>query len=151
MPAPCVDVRGRRGAPDPARHKGYAELRRPGPVRVGRCNAAEFRDAGLAECVRIVKPVGPLPVTEADRSASFEDAERFIGRDYTPPRFLDGLNIATFRTWIAGHSIDLDDARDLASRIDLVDKDASRIAGLPILMISGRRPSEVTERPVADS
>lgn len=33
----------------------------------------------------------------------------------------------------------------------LVDKDVSRIAGLPILMISGQRPSAAAERPLADS
>jgi hypothetical protein len=34
----------------------------------------------------------------------------------------------------------LDDARDLASRMELVDKDVSRIPELPLLMISGRKP-----------
>jgi ubiquinone/menaquinone biosynthesis C-methylase UbiE len=97
------------------------------------------QDAGLAECLRVVKPGGPLLVTDADRSATFEDSENLIA-NYSTPRFLGGPNLAFFRTWIAGRSLDLDDARDLASRIKLVDKDVSRIPGLPLLMISGRRP-----------
>lgn len=40
---------------------------------------------------------------------------------------------------------DLDDVRHLARRTDFVDKDVCRIAGMPILMISGLRPSAVAE------
>ena len=83
------------------------------------------REAGLAECVRVLKPGGPLLITEADRSTSFEDAERFIA-NYTTSRSLRGISLAIFRTWIAGRSVDLEDARDLAGRIDLVDKEACR-------------------------
>jgi ubiquinone/menaquinone biosynthesis C-methylase UbiE len=97
------------------------------------------QDAGLAECLRVLKPGGPLLVTEADRSATFEDCQRFVA-NYASPRFLGGPNLAFFRTWIAGRSIDLDDLRDLASRIDLVDKDVSRIPEFPLLMLSGRQP-----------
>ena len=111
-----------------------------GVISYGSIKHWASQDAGLAECFRVLKPGGPLLVTEADRSTSFEDAERLIA-NYATPRFLGGLNLAFFRTWIAGRSLDLDDARDLASRIELVDKDVCRIAGLPLLMISGRRPS----------
>lgn len=97
------------------------------------------QDAGLAECLRVLKPGGPLLVTDADRSATFEDSQNLIA-NYATPRFLGGPNLAFFRTWIAGRSLDLDDARDLASRIKLVDKDVSRIPELPLLMISGRKP-----------
>jgi SAM-dependent methyltransferase len=90
--------------------------------------------AGLAECIRVLEPGGPLLVTDADRSATFEDSQNLVA-NYTTPRFLGGPNLAFFRTWIAGRSLDLDDARDLASRIDLVDKDVSRIEGLPLLML----------------
>jgi hypothetical protein len=82
--------------------------------------------------------------------SSNPEAERFF-ENYTTPRILGGVNLAIFRTWIAGRSIDLDDARDLVSRIDRVDKGLSRIAGIPILMISGRRPSAAPEGPAMDS
>jgi ubiquinone/menaquinone biosynthesis C-methylase UbiE len=97
------------------------------------------RDAGLAECLRVLKPGGPFLVTDADRSATFEDCQSFIA-NYASPRFLSGPNLAFFRTWIAGRSLDLDDLRDLASRIDLLDKDVSRIPNFPLLMLSGRKP-----------
>ncbi|HET6732324.1 class I SAM-dependent methyltransferase [Mycobacterium sp.] len=128
----------------------FADHSFDGVISYGSIKHWPSRDTGLAECVRVLKPGGPLLITEADRSTSFEDAERFI-ENYTTPRFLGGANLAIFRTWIAGRSIDLDDARDLASRIDLVDKDVSRIAGMPILMISGRRPSRAPEVPAMDS
>lgn len=117
----------------------FADRTFDGVISYGSIKHWTSRDAGLAECIRVLKSGGPLLITEADRSTSFEDAERFI-ENYTTPRFLGGLNLAIFRTWIAGRSIDLDDARDLASRIDLVDKDVCRIEGMPILMISGLRP-----------
>jgi ubiquinone/menaquinone biosynthesis C-methylase UbiE len=117
----------------------FADSTFDGVISYGSIKHWTSRDAGLAECIRVLKPGGSLLITEADRGTSFEDAERFI-ENYTTPRFLGGLNLAIFRTWIAGRSIDLDDARDLASRIDLLDKDVRRIAGMPILMISGRRP-----------
>ena len=104
------------------------------------------RDAGLAECVRVLKPGGPLLITDADRSATFEDAENFVAM-YPTPRILRGANLAIFRTWIAGRSIDLDDARTLASQLELVDKDVSRIPGAPILMISGRRAAGAPDSP----
>lgn len=93
---------------------------------------------GMGECIRVLKRGGPLLVTEADRSATFEDAERFI-TFYKAPRFLDRVNLAIFRTWIAGRAIDLDDGRTLADRPDLVDVTVSRIPGSPIMMIAGRR------------
>jgi ubiquinone/menaquinone biosynthesis C-methylase UbiE len=97
------------------------------------------RDIGLAECLRVLKPAGPLLVTDADRSATFEDCQSFIA-NYSTPGFLGGPNLAFFRTWIAGRSLDLDDLRDLASRVELADKDVSRIPDFPLLMLSGRKP-----------
>lgn len=110
-----------------------------GVISYGSIKHWTSQDAGLAECLRVLKPGGPLLITDADRSATFEDSQSFIA-NYTSPRLLRAPNLALFRTWIAGRSLDLDDARDLASRIVLVDKDVSRIKGFPLLMIAGRRP-----------
>jgi ubiquinone/menaquinone biosynthesis C-methylase UbiE len=112
-----------------------------GVISYGSIKHWTSQEVGLAECLRVLKPGGPLLVTEADRSATFEDAANFIAH-YKMPHFLDGLNLAIFRTWIAGRSIDLDEGRALASRLDLVDAEVSRIPGAPILLISGRRTPE---------
>ncbi|MCV7148424.1 class I SAM-dependent methyltransferase [Mycobacterium riyadhense] len=112
-----------------------------GVISYGSIKHWTSRETGLAECFRVLKPGGPLLVTDADRSAIFEDAQEFVGR-YAMPRFLRGVNLAIFRTWIAGRSIDLADARDLVDCVDLIDKDASRIVNSPLIMISGRRAPE---------
>jgi ubiquinone/menaquinone biosynthesis C-methylase UbiE len=119
----------------------FADRTFDGVISYGSIKHWPSRDAGLAECVRVLKPGGPLLVTDADRSTTFEDAEKFVSL-YPMPRFLRGLNLAIFHTWIAGRSIDLEDARTLASRLSLVDKDARRIDNFPLIMIAGRRTPE---------
>ncbi|CAN5537656.1 hypothetical protein BH10ACT9_BH10ACT9_50980 [soil metagenome] len=97
------------------------------------------RQLGLAECVRVLKPGGPLLVTDADRSATFDDSAEFV-RNYKFPRIFDTIQLAVFRTWIAGRSIDLDEGRELAAGVpDLVDVEVARVPDSPIMMIAGRR------------
>lgn len=86
----------------------------------------------------VLKPGGPLLITDTDRSATSDDAAKFVSY-YKMPRFLDGLHLTILRTWISGRSIDLDEGRELASQVDLVDVDVSRIPDAPIMLISGHR------------
>lgn len=116
----------------------FADSTFDGVISFGSIKHWTSRAGGLAECVRVLKPGGPLLVTEADRSATFEDTQTFVAH-YKTPRVFRGPLLAYFRTWIAGQSIDLDDARALAAGVDLVDREVSRIRDAPILMISGRR------------
>ena len=51
----------------------------------------------------------------------------------------DSISSPPFRTFIAGQSIDLDDARALAANLDLNPCDVGRIDGTPGLAISGRK------------
>ena len=90
--------------------------------------------------MRVLKPGGPLLITDADRSTSFEDAEKFV-ENYKAPRILGAVNLAIFHTWIAGRSISLDEARDLAGGLELDDATVARITDMPLVMISGRRPA----------
>ncbi|TFV60021.1 class I SAM-dependent methyltransferase [Mycobacterium sp. PS03-16] len=112
-----------------------------GVISYGSVKHWTSQEKGMAECVRVLKPGGPLLVTDADRSATFDDAKDFISH-YKMPRFLDGPNLALFRTWIAGRSIDLDDARALAASVHLDEVDVRRIPDSPLVMIAGRRPAE---------
>ncbi|WP_068158192.1 class I SAM-dependent methyltransferase [Rhodococcus phenolicus] len=109
-----------------------------GVISYGSIKHWSSRETGLTECMRVLKPAGPLLITDADRSTSFDDAERFI-ENYRTPRLLGGINLAIFHTWIAGRSISLEEARDLADPLDLVDEEVSRIPGMPLVMISGRK------------
>ncbi len=93
---------------------------------------------GLAECVRILRPSGRLLVVEADRSCRLEDAREFVSR-WKLPRLSRPLYLALFRTWVAGRSLDLDEARALAADLPLVGLEVQRIPRTPALAISGRR------------
>ncbi|ETT26103.1 methyltransferase type 11 [Rhodococcus aetherivorans] len=124
----------------------FADQTFDGVISYGSIKHWSSREAGLAECMRVLKPAGPLLITDADRSTSFDDAKKFI-ENYKMPRFLRGINLAIFHTWIAGRSIGLEDARDLANRLDLVDENVARITGMPLVMISGRKAGRPTSEP----
>ncbi|BAH51936.1 class I SAM-dependent methyltransferase [Rhodococcus opacus] len=118
----------------------FADQTFDGVISYGSIKHWSSREAGLAECVRVLKPGGPLLITDADRSTSFEDAEKFV-ENYKAPRILGAVNLAIFHTWIAGRSISLDEARDLAGGLELDDATVARITDMPLVMISGRRPA----------
>ncbi|KUI36745.1 class I SAM-dependent methyltransferase [Mycobacterium sp. GA-2829] len=125
-----------------ATNLAFADRTFDGVISYGSVKHWTSRETGMAECVRVLKPGGPLLVTDADRSATFEDSSNFI-KHYKFPRIFDGPNLAVFRTWIAGRSIDLDDARALAEGVaDLVDVEVGRIPDSPLVMIAGRRTPE---------
>lgn len=91
---------------------------------------------GLAECVRVTRQGGVLAVGEVDRGCTFADSRRFVDQ-WKGPRFIRPLAHALFRTWVAGHSFDLDDARALMREVPLIRSDVRRIAGTPALLMLG--------------
>lgn len=93
---------------------------------------------GLAECARVLVPGGKLVVVEADRGCRFEDAAEFVGR-FRLPGALKPLALAGFRTWVAGQSLDVDEARALLDALPLEQRRAERIAGTPGLLLTGVR------------
>ncbi|CAM4241727.1 Demethylrebeccamycin-D-glucose O-methyltransferase [Mycobacterium basiliense] len=126
----------------------FGDCRFDGVISYGSIKHWTSREAGLAECLRVLKPEGPLLIVEVDRSMTFDTAYTFVSQ-YRAPRLLHGPILAMFRTWVAGRSIDLDDARTIADGLDLINKDARRIPDSPLLLISGRRtPAQVGGSPV---
>ncbi len=93
---------------------------------------------GLAECVRVLRPGGQLVVVEADRGCRFNDARAFVSR-WRVPKAMRPVNLALFRTFVAGRSIDLEEARSLMAELPLTSWEVSRIRGTPALLMRGRR------------
>lgn len=97
-------------------------------------------DRGVSECLRVLKPGGPFLLTDADRSATWDDTTTFV-RNWNSPAMMFNVNLGIFRTWVAGRSLDVDDVRAVAAPLALDDKDVGRVKGSPLVYISGRRPS----------
>ena len=93
---------------------------------------------GLSECARVVRPGGQLVVVEADRGCRVEDAQSFISR-WRFPAITRPINLALFRTLVAGRSLDLDDARALTSNLPLARWEVVRLEGTPAILMRGER------------
>jgi hypothetical protein len=53
------------------------------------------------------------------------------------PSLLRPLGVVLYRTWVAGRSVDLDEARALCEGLPLDDIEVERIEGVPALAIEG--------------
>jgi SAM-dependent methyltransferase len=91
---------------------------------------------GLCECVRVLRPGGRLLVTEADRGCRFEDAAAFVRR-WRLPRAVFPLNLALFRTWVAGQAFDLGEFEAFAAALPLDERHARRVEGTPGIVLEG--------------
>lgn len=94
---------------------------------------------GLSECVRVLAPGGRLVIVEADRGCTLDDANQLVS-GLKMPRTLLPFALALFRTWVAGRSLDLDEARALLAREPLEEREVSRLDGTPALLMTGRAP-----------
>jgi ubiquinone/menaquinone biosynthesis C-methylase UbiE len=97
-------------------------------------------EAGALECWRVLRPGGPLLITDAERGARWDDCVEFV-KHYNAPKFMFKWNLALFRTWVAGRSLDLDDVRRVAALLELDDKQLGRIEHSALFQISGIRPA----------
>jgi SAM-dependent methyltransferase len=93
---------------------------------------------GLGECVRVLKPGGRLLVIEVDRGCRYDEAADFVGR-WRLPRLLRTPNLLLFRLWVAGRSLDLLEARELATGLPLEEWRVERIEETPAFMLEGRK------------
>ena len=90
---------------------------------------------GVAEMVRVARPGGQIVVVEADRACHLRDAARFV-KMVGVPRPLAPLALAGFRTWVAGQSLTVDEARALFSGLPVKDARVESVPGAPTFLMS---------------
>ena len=95
-------------------------------------------ERGLNECVRVLKSSGKLYVVEIDRGCRYQDARSFVDQCQIP-RLLRSWTLQQFRTFVAGQSLDLDDAREIMSSLPLISASVGRMHGTPGLVMQGVR------------
>ena len=95
------------------------------------------RAQGITECIRVLKPTGGLSIVEVDRGCSNHTSRNFIA-DWPTPRLTRPLALAMFRTWVAGPSVDLEDARQLVAPLDDPKLTVERLETTPMLVIRRR-------------
>jgi len=93
---------------------------------------------GVSECIRVLRPGGQLIIAEIDRGCSFQDAFHFI-QQWRIPGFSRPIFLAFFRTWVAGQSIDLDEAKQLMTHFSLSQCQIQKISNTPALLIQGQK------------
>jgi len=109
-----------------------------GVLSVGCLKHWPDRPGGMREIVRVLRPGAPYLVLELDRGCRLEEARSFIG-GLGVPRAVRPIVLALFRTYVAGASVDLDDARALLAGLPGASGAARRVDGLPGLILEGRR------------
>jgi ubiquinone/menaquinone biosynthesis C-methylase UbiE len=95
----------------------------------------------LAEMIRVLRPGGLLLILELDRGCSLADARDFMVR-CRYPRFLQWPAVVVFRTFVAGQSIDLEEARELIHTHPLDEIVVQRISPEPLLQLAGRKKTD---------
>ena len=93
---------------------------------------------GVGEMLRVLRPGGLFVVVELDRDCSLADARRFIAR-WRLPRPARAAWLPIFRRFIAGGSINLEQARTLIADRPFEEVTVRRIPGEPALEIIGRK------------
>ena len=107
-------------------------------VSIGSLKHWPDRSAGIAECMRVLRRGGRFFITETDRSAHHHSVQRFV-RDLGIPTPLRPLALMAFRTYVAGQSLDLLEARDLVSNLTCVRATVARALENGGLILSGTR------------
>lgn len=93
---------------------------------------------GIQECLRVLKPGGRLLIAEVDRACKLSDVEKFVTRWKIPAPLRVGA-VAMFRTWVAGNSLDVPEARALAAASGLQGWQVETVAGTPAWLLQGNK------------
>ncbi len=93
---------------------------------------------GVTEMLRVLRPGGLFAVVELDRGCGLEEARRYMSR-WRLPRPARAAWLPIFRTYIAGGSIDLEQARELVAEQPFGEVTVQRIPGEPGLEIIGHK------------
>jgi SAM-dependent methyltransferase len=96
------------------------------------------RERGLHECARVLRIGGRLWVMEGDRGCRLEDVQALIAT-WNVPSPLRPLAVSFFRNVVAGHSLDVDEARAMLSKVTTLEGSVERGVGLPVWVIAGTR------------
>ncbi len=93
---------------------------------------------GVTEMVRVTRPGGTLMIVEADRGCRLDDAHTFV-RHWSIPALMRPVALAMFRTWVAGRSLSIDDARALLTDLPVTDATVEPLHGTPAFIIRATR------------
>lgn len=95
-------------------------------------------DAGLRECVRVLKPGGWLLIAEADRACRLDDVRTFIGRTRFPS-FLKPMWLPIFRTFVAGQSFVAEEIEERFWRLPVHDVRIEYLPKTPAFALIARK------------
>lgn len=93
---------------------------------------------GLRECLRVTRPGGHIWVVETDRNCTLDDARAFI-ESWRIPHFMHPVALGFFRTWIAGQSPDIAEARSLAERAGAKNLRVATVPTMPAWLIEANK------------
>ncbi len=109
-----------------------------GVVSYGAIKHWSDRRGGVRECLRVLKPGGPLLITDAERGVHHDVANEFVSR-WRSPRFMHDVSLGIYYTWVAGRSLDLADARAVVEGMPIGDLRVAHVPDSPIFEIAGRK------------
>lgn len=95
-------------------------------------------ERGISEMLRVLKEGGAFLLAETDRGCHLSDARHLVLSTRLPV-VLRLPYLWMFRTYVAGQSLDLDDARNLVADESLAQATVERIPDAPFFTISGTK------------
>ena len=92
---------------------------------------------GLEECLRVLRPGGPLVVVEVDRNYRRDAGRAFVARQHVPGYFRP-IAMYGFKWKIAARSLSMDKALALFNTLPVSVIGAFTIPGMPLWMITAK-------------